>query len=348
MPTQPWKSGPLGPRSCVNLNRALAPVLRFVSTENTPRQFPSRHRSAYPLIVQLSVVIITYNEEANIARTLASVQPLVADGKGEIIVVDSGSTDRTVEIAESYGAKVFVEEWKGFAAQKNSAIDKASEDWILSLDADEEVEAVLAQEIQFLFTSPGKDQAARLGHLKKTRYTFTRQTWREFRRAAKQHGAAEKSVFIALTGYWVNRKNEFLGRWIRHGGFWPDPKLRLFRRGMALFEERAVHEDVHLTEGVSGHLRHALLHHSYPTLADYLDHMNRYSSLGAEMLIAKGPVRFSLFNIVVRPSATFLYNYVFRLGFLDGREGLLLHLYHAVYVSWKYSKAWELSRKKPT
>src|SRR5579871_606820 len=91
-------------------------------------------------LMLLSVVIITFNEEANIGRTLASVQPLVADGKGEIIVVDSASTDRTVEIAKSYGAKVFVEEWKGFAAQKNSAIDKASGEWILSLDADEELE----------------------------------------------------------------------------------------------------------------------------------------------------------------------------------------------------------------
>src|SRR5271165_2475558 len=89
--------------------------------------------------MNLSVVIITFNEEANIGRTLASVQPLVANGKGEIIVVDSGSTDRTVEIAKSYGAKVFVEEWKGYAAQKNSAIEKASGDWILSLDGDEEV-----------------------------------------------------------------------------------------------------------------------------------------------------------------------------------------------------------------
>src|SRR6266496_2229454 len=100
--------------------------------------------------MQLSVVIITFNEEANIGRTLASVRLLVADGKGEIIVVDSGSTDRTVEIAESYGAKVFVEEWKGFAAQKNSAIDKAAGDWILSLDADEELEDRLSVELSWL------------------------------------------------------------------------------------------------------------------------------------------------------------------------------------------------------
>jgi glycosyltransferase involved in cell wall biosynthesis len=89
--------------------------------------------------VILSVVIITHNEEANIACTLASVKSLVAAGKGEIIVVDSGSADRTVEIAKSFGAKVFIEDWKGYAAQKNSAIDKAAGDWILSLDADEEL-----------------------------------------------------------------------------------------------------------------------------------------------------------------------------------------------------------------
>jgi len=86
--------------------------------------------------VKLSVCIITLNEEANIGRTLKSVQPLVVDGQGEIIVVDSGSSDKTVEIAKSYGAKVFTEPWKGFAAQKNSALDKAQGEWILSLDAD--------------------------------------------------------------------------------------------------------------------------------------------------------------------------------------------------------------------
>src|SRR5665811_2298257 len=107
--------------------------------------------------MNLSVVIITFNEEANIGRTLTSVRPLVADGKGEIIVVDSGSTDRTVEIAKSLGANVFVEEWKGFAAQKNSAIDKATGDWILSLDADEEISDDLSTEVlELLVLQPGK------------------------------------------------------------------------------------------------------------------------------------------------------------------------------------------------
>ena len=277
----------------------------------------------------LSVVIITFNEEANLGRTLASVHPLVADGKGEIIVVDSGSTDRTVEIARTHGAKVFVEEWKGYAAQKNSAIDKAEGDYIFSLDADEEVSDELAQEIRGVVKYPPQGD--------------------KFRQ--KLSDGTSSPIFV--NGFWMPRRNYFLGRWIKRGGFWPDCKLRLFRRGSGRFKEAAVHEILEVEEyssnGIvlsSGRLRGALLHHSYPTLSDYIDHMNRYSSLGAEMAVAKGQGGFSLFNIVVRPLATFVYNYFFRLGFLDGREGLLLHHYHAVYVSWKYAKAWELARKK--
>ena len=252
--------------------------------------------------MHLSVVLITFNEEANLARTLASVKPLVENGQGEIIVVDSHSTDRTVEIAKSFGAKVFVEDWKGFAAQKNSAIDKATGDWILSLDADEEASLELITAI--------------------------------------------KSVAEEATGYLIPRKNFFLGRWMRHGGFWPDPKLRLFKKGAARFEDRAVHEDARLGSGVAGELRGALLHHAYPTLADYIEHMNRYSTLGAEMAVANGYRGFSFINIVIRPVATFVYNYIFRLGFLDGREGLLLHVYHSIYVSWKYAKAWEMKQSR--
>ena len=268
--------------------------------------------------MQLSVVIITFNEEGNIGRTLESVRPLVADGKGEIIVVDSGSTDRTVEIAKSFGAKVFVEEWKGFAAQKNSAIDKATGEWILSLDADEEVDRELIDALA------GKKESD-------VPYEWCLTTGTTAAQSAKS----------AAVGFTLRRKNLFLGRWMKHGGFWPDPKVRLFRRDRGRFEARAVHEDVRVN-GKVVHIRSgALIHHSYPTLSDYVEHMNRYSSLGAEMVATKGKVRFSFINIVLRPMFTFIYNYFFRLGFLDGREGLLLHLYHAVYVSWKYAKAWE-------
>ena len=111
------------------------------------RSFRPDRLTVYPLGVTLSVVLITYNEEANLGRTLESVRQLVSDGKGEIIVVDSGSTDRTVEIAKSFRAKVFVEAWKGYAAQKNSAIEKATGDWILSLDADEEIDASASRQL---------------------------------------------------------------------------------------------------------------------------------------------------------------------------------------------------------
>ena len=248
----------------------------------------------------LSVVIITLNEEANLARTLGSVAAL-AD---EIVVIDSGSIDRSREVAESFHAKFFTEPWKGFAAQKNSALEKASGEWILSLDADEEVEPALAEEIRDVL-----------------------------------------SVDPSVAGFWVPRKNFFLGRWMKHGGFYPDRKLRLFRRGTGKFEERLVHEDMHL-DGATASLKNHLLHHAYPTLDSYIEHMNRYSSLGAQMATEKSPRGFSLIDIVVRPKLTFFYNYALRLGFLDGREGLLLHAYHATYVSWKYAKAWEISRRK--
>ncbi|MBZ5680580.1 MAG: glycosyltransferase family 2 protein [Acidobacteriia bacterium] len=283
----------------------------------------------------LSVVIITQNEELNLARTLESVKPLVADGKGEIIIVDSGSTDRTVEIAESFGAKVFVEEWKGYAAQKNSAIEKATGDWILSLDADEEVESTLVKEL--------------VGH--PTDQPLPQMSPREWCLTMEQATNASANLDMLKgrpAGFSIRRKNFFLGRWIQHGGFWPDPKLRLFRQGHGRCEARSVHEIIHLHGRVVTINCGSLIHHSYPTLSDYIEHMNRYSSLGAEMVVAKGKgkVRFSVINIALRPLATFVYNYFFRLGFLDGREGLLLHLYHAVYVSWKYAKAWELSRKQ--
>lgn len=249
----------------------------------------------------LSVVIITCNEEKNIGRTLESVR--WAD---EIILVDSGSTDRTLEIARSFGDKVKVssEPWKGFPAQKNSAIAKATGDWVLSLDADEPVETALADEIRALLAQ-GPDQ----------------------------------------DGYQIPRKNFLFGRWIRYGGWYPDPKLRLFRRGKGRFDDRRVHESM-VVEGPVGRLRHAILHYAYDDLAGYIEHNNRYSTLGAELAVAQGRRGFSFAHIVLNPLFTFLKNYFFRLGFLDGKQGFLVHFYHSVYVSWKYVKVWEMTREK--
>jgi glycosyltransferase involved in cell wall biosynthesis len=281
----------------------------------------------YHQVVTLSVVIITFNEEANLPRTLESVT--WAD---EIVVVDSESTDRTVEIAKSYGAKVWIEPWKGFAAQKNSALEKAACDWVLSLDADEEVSPALAAEIRWLLKALEEWQRAGMP-MDDDPHS------RELRDRGLKYGLDEGR----LNGFFIPRQNIFLGRSMRRGGFYPDAKLRFFQKGAARFEARLVHEDARLT-GTSSHLKSPLIHHAYPTLSSYIEHMNRYSSLGAEMASSQGKRGFSFVNIVVRPMLTFTYNYIFRLGFLDGREGLLLHLYHAAYVSWKYAKLWELTR----
>jgi glycosyltransferase involved in cell wall biosynthesis len=258
-----------------------------------------------PRRATLSLVIITLNEEANLARTLASVS--WAD---EIVVVDSGSNDATRSIAHSYGARFITEPWRGFAAQKNYALSLCTSDWVLSLDADEVVSPELAASIQ--------------------------------------------TVIAALpsnTAYAMPRRNLFLGRWIRHGGYYPDAKLRLFPRGLGAFQQSPVHETVNFA-GNTETLRGDLLHDAYPTLASYLDHMDRYSTLGAEIAAVRGRVGRGLpgflNGVLLNPLATFLYNYVLRAGFLDGREGLLLHLYHSVYVSWKYAKAWEQARDSPS
>jgi len=257
----------------------------------------------------LSVAIITKNEEENLARTLASVQ--FAD---EIIVLDSASTDRTVEIARSFNAKVFDEAWQGFAGSKNSAIAKCTGNWVLSLDADEELSEKLQHQIRMLLPSNPPTDA-----------------------------------------YYVKRRNLFLGKWIKHGGFYPDPKLRLFRRTAAnfatppQFEDRPVHETIAF-DGEASTLDYDLIHHAYPTLESYIEHMDRYSTLGSELLIATGKVSRSwpsfVCNVYLIPKLTFVWNYIFRLGFLDGREGLLLHFYHATYTSWKYAKAWQTARTR--
>ena len=184
----------------------------------------------YPLSVKLSVVLITHNEELNLARTLKSVQPLVRDGKGEIVIVDSGSTDGTVGIAHGFGATIFVEEWKGYAAQKNSAIEKASGDWILSLDADEELDHDLQASL-----AGGLESLELIANFEAQPCAQARTIEDARIEAGRQMGTKVDREFAGL---WIPRKNEFLGRWIKHGGFWPDPKLRFFRRGTGKFEER--------------------------------------------------------------------------------------------------------------
>jgi glycosyltransferase involved in cell wall biosynthesis len=252
----------------------------------------------------LSIAMIAMNEEANLPRTLESVR--WAD---EIIVVDSGSKDRTIEIAQSFGAQTSYHAFGGHGEQKNVALDLCTSDWIFLLDADEVLTPELQREIQEVLAGEPEFDA-----------------------------------------YWIPRLNLYFGRWIRHGGFYPDRKLRLFRRGTARLSEGVGPHSTPQFAGPKGKLKGDLLHYAYPTMAIYLEHMNRYSAEIGALLAAKGRTSKSwgafLWNAVANPVATFIYNYFFRLGFLDGREGLILHINHSVYIHWKFIKAWRIGMGK--
>jgi len=250
----------------------------------------------------ISVAIVACNEAENIRRTLASVA-----WANEINLVDSGSTDKTVEIAKSFGARIFYERWKGYGPQVNSALDKCTSDWILNLDADEWLTPELASEIKALLGG--------------------------------------EPLYAA---YMIPRLNQIFGRWMRHGGLYPDHKLRLFRRGVARLREDTEPHATPKTQVPTGKLKNHMLHLQYPTVQYYIEHMQRYSTATIPLFLRMGRTSDSFFafiaNTILNPALTFIKNYIFRAGFLDGREGLIFHLNHSAYVNWKFVKAWEAHR----
>ncbi len=247
--------------------------------------------------MRLSVVVITKNEEANIGRCLEAVR--WAD---EIILIDSQSTDRTVEIAQEFGAKIYSPEWRGYGHAKRTGVDHASGEWVLSVDADEVVSDELSDSIRAVLD--GESLHA---------------------------------------GYYVNRRTNFLGRWINHCGWYPDRVLRLFRRDAGNFDEAVVHEQV-IVSGTTGQLTGDLLHYSYPTLERYLAKFDVYTTLGAEKAYARGK-RAGWTDIVLRPPVSFVKHYLIRLGFLDGWEGLVISVMSSVAVFVKYAKLRHLAGK---
>jgi glycosyltransferase involved in cell wall biosynthesis len=245
------------------------------------------------MATSVSVAVITLNEEDRLAACLASVA-----WAGEIVVVDSGSTDRTVEVARRFTDRVLVRSFAGYGAQKNVAAEACRGDWVLSLDADERVPVALGEEIRAVAAADPRE-----------------------------------------AGFLVARRNLFLGRWMRHGGLYPDYQLRLFRRGRARFREVAVHESARV-EGPVGRLREAILHDSYRGLADFVARHNRYSDLAAGELAAAGRGG-GLADLVLRPSWRFLAMYLLRGGFLDGWRGLVLAGLYAHYVFLRAAKVRE-------
>ncbi len=249
--------------------------------------------------MRLSVIIITHNEAAHIAACLASVA--FAD---EWIVVDSGSSDDTCAIARRLGARVVVTpDWPGFGPQKNRALDLATGDWVLSIDADERVTPELAQAIQATLAAP-------------------------------QHDA-----------YRIARLSNFCGRWIRHSGWWPDPVLRLFRRGTARFNDVRVHESVQ-APGSVGRIDAHFLHYPYPDMDALLAKVNRYSSDAAAMMFARGR-RTGIAGVIGHSVWTFVRIYIVRRGFLDGPEGFILAAVGAAGSFFRYAKLYLLCRRKP-
>lgn len=241
----------------------------------------------------LSVVIITLNEEQNLPRCLESVR-----WAEEVLVVDSGSKDRTREIAEKAGARVLEHPWEGYGQQKNFANSQAKNDWILSLDADEELTTELRAEIE--------DFLARRGRMHGNLY------W----------GAA----FPRLTSY--------LGRWIRYGGWYPNRLVRLAHRGHARWTETPVHESWEVDSQVWP-MQADLLHYTFRDVFDQVTTNVRFARLGARTALARGE-RPSLWRIFLKPPVKFLETYVWKRGFLDGFAGFVISVNAAHSIFMKY------------
>lgn len=242
--------------------------------------------------MQISATIVTLNEERNIARAIESLRCVE-----EVVVVDSGSTDRTCEIAERLGARVIRNAWPGYAAQKDFAAAQAAHPWILSLDADE----VVSEELE-----------ADILELKKEGPRFD--------------------------GYSMPRMAQYLGRWILHGGWYPDRKVRLYRRDGAHWAGQYVHESVQVASGKVGTLQGKLLHFTCDSLSSHLGTLDRYTSLAAQELNARG-VTVPLHKLLVDPAWTLFRTYVLQRGFLDGPQGLAIAWMAALYTFLKYAKA---------
>jgi glycosyltransferase involved in cell wall biosynthesis len=244
----------------------------------------------------ISATLITNNEEPNVEEALQSLA--WAD---EIVVVDSGSTDATLEICRRYTDRIFERAWTGFVDQKNYVVEQASHDWIISLDADERIGPELAREID------------------------------QLRRAGFRHA-----------GYRMPRVAFFMGRWIRHGDWYPDYQLRLFDRRRGRWRGGRVHESVRV-EGTPGLLRGEIQHYTYRSLSDYLRRLETYSTLAAQDYQQRGR-KASLPKLVGNPCLTFLKAYLLKRGFLDGAPGLMVAVMGAVSVYFKYAKLYELEK----
>ncbi|MFZ1687956.1 MAG: glycosyltransferase family 2 protein [Flavobacteriales bacterium] len=245
---------------------------------------------------RISVVIITFNEERNLARCIASVKNVADD----VVVVDSFSTDRTETIAGEHGARFVQHAFEGHIEQKNWAITQALYPWVLSLDADEALSPELERSIL----------------------------------EAKQRGN--------MDGFTMNRLTNYCGTWIRHGGWYPDRKLRLWDSRNGRWTGVNPHDRYEMDPGSRiEHLKGDLLHYSYYSISDHLKQVDYFTTISARAYEQRGK-RAGLLKILFSPIVKFVDGYLFRLGFLDGWHGFVIARISAQATYLKYVKLREL------
>jgi glycosyltransferase involved in cell wall biosynthesis len=251
---------------------------------------------------EISAVIITLNEERNIARCIDSLQG-IAD---EILVLDSFSTDRTAEICKSKKIKFLKRKWEGYSASKNFANQQARYDWILSIDADEAVSENLARSIA----------------------------------AIKNKNRNQNNLV-----YQFNRLTNYCGKWIKHSGWYPDTKVRIFNKKYVYWQNE-IHETLYIPNDFEHiHLKGDLLHYSYYSIAEHQFQIEKFTTLSANSLFAAG-IRPSLIKRYLSPIFKFIKDYFFRLGFLDGKYGYVVCMSSARATFIKYEKLKTLWKEK--
>ncbi len=248
---------------------------------------------------RISACIMTFNEEDNIERCLQSVSWC-----DEIVVLDSFSTDRTVELCRQFTDGIHQHKWEGYIDQRNRLRALASCPWVLFVDADEEVSSALRDAIE-----------------------------------REQDGG-----FSEYAGYRFPRRVYYLNRWILHGEWNPDIKLRLFEkeRGRSVGEEP--HDQV-VVDGPVKTLRSPLYHYTYTSITDHIDTINRFSAISANAKYDSG-YRFRWVDYIFRPFFRFIKGYLLKAGFLDGRRGFFIAIISAFGVAAKYAKVWEIQQDK--
>jgi glycosyltransferase involved in cell wall biosynthesis len=266
----------------------------------------------------ISAAVICLDEERNIGACLESLAWC-----DEIVVVDSGSRDRTVEIARKHATRVLHHEWPGYVAQKNWALEQTTGAWVLCVDADERSTPQLQRAIEAALRHPANESP--------------RTERSEDARFPRSEPPASGEILEA--GFEVRRHVFYLGRWIDHGGWYPDWKLRLVRRGRARWGGVDPHDKL-IADGPVRRLDADLVHFTYGNFSDHLRTVQRFSAVVSEVQAREGR-RFSLLRAILHPPAKFLECWLWKRGFLDGWPGFVIAVTSSFYVFAKYVKLWE-------